>query len=226
MNNIWFTWGDVFTSSFQGLWYGFIMFLPKLVVAVLLFIVGWFLGVLICKAIDQVFKSLKVDTALKALGFETFMKKAGMNLNSGYFVGEVAKWFVIVVFLMPSLTLVGLDDVSAFLKESVVGFLPQVIIAALVLIVAAFLAEALSKTVLAAARAMELKAAHGLSVAAKYVVWIFAVIIALGKIGLGDYMNILFSGVVAMVALSSAIAFGLGGKDAAADFLRKLREHQ
>ena len=218
------TWSSVFTQSFQSLWWSFIQFAPKLVVAVVFFAVGWFLGVLISKAIEQVFKSLKIDNLLASMGLGSFFRKAGVNLNSGYFVGEVVKWFVIIVFLLPSLNLVGLYDVSAFLTNAVLGFLPQVIIAALVLIIAAFVSEGLEKTVLAAAKAMGLKAARGLSMVAKYAVWLFAIIIALGKIGLGDYMSILFSGIVAMLALAGALAFGLGAKDAAGRFIEKLGE--
>lgn len=223
-NNIWFTWGDVFNTSLQNLWFGFMQFTPKLLMAIVFFVIGWFLGSLVSKAIEQVFGSLKIDNLFRSLGAESFFRKAGVTLNSGHFVGEVVRWFVIIVFLLPSLSLVGLDDVSLFLKESVLGFLPQVIIAAFVLIIAAVVSEGLSKAVLATAKAMELKAANMLATVSKYAVWVFAVIIALGKIGLGDYMSILFSGIVAMLALGGALAFGLGGKDAAARLISRLGE--
>ena len=225
MNNIWFTWGDVFSQSFQSLWWSFIQFVPRLIVAIVFFVVGWVLGALISKAIEQVFKSLKIDSLFRSIGVENFLKKAGMNLNSGYFVGEVVKWFVIIVFLLPSLNLVGLTDVSLFLTGTVLGYLPQVIIAVFVLIIAAIISEALGKTVLATAKAMNLKAANMLGTLTKYAVWVFAIIIALGKLGLGDYMSILFTGLVAMLALGGALAFGLGGKDAAARLIEKMGEH-
>jgi hypothetical protein len=224
MSNIWISWSEVFDASFKGLWFGFVDFAPKLIVAVLFFIIGWFLGALVAKAIEQVFSSLKIDSLFKSIGAENFMRKAGLNLNSGYFVGELVKWFIIIVFLLPSLNLVGLTEVSSFLKESVLGFLPQVVIAAFVLIIAAVVSEALSKTVLATARAMGLKAANMLATVAKYAVWVFAFIIALGKLGLGDYMSILFSGIIAMLALAGALAFGLGAKDHASRFISKLSE--
>lgn len=222
MSNIWLTWGDVFNTSFQSLWFGFIQFTPRLVVAIVFFIVGWILGSLVAKAVEQVFGSLKIDNLFKSLGAENFFRKAGVNLNTGRFVGQVVKWFVIIVFLLPSLNLVGLNDVSFFLGNSVLGFLPQVVIAAFVLIIATVVSDGFSKAVLATAKAMDLKAANMLAAVAKYSVWIFAVIIALGKLGLGDYMSILFSGIVAMLALGSAIAFGLGAKDAAGRFISKL----
>jgi len=224
MTNIWMTWGDVFNTSLQSLWYSFVQFTPKLVVAVVFFIIGWVLGSLVAKALEQVFASLKIDNLLRSIGADGFFRKAGVNLNSGYFVGEVVKWFVILVFLLPSLSLVGLNDVSSFLGTTVLGYLPQVIIAAFVLIIAAVISEGLSKTVTATARAMNLRQAHMLGAVTKYAVWIFAFIIALGKLGLGDYMSILFSGLVAMLALGSALAFGLGGKEHAARLLSKLSE--
>ena len=224
MNNIWLSWGDVFNTSLQGLWFGFMQFVPRFVVAVVFFIVGWVLGSLIAKAIEQVFSSLKIDNLFKSIGAENFFRKAGVRLNTGYFVGQLVKWFIIIVFLLPSLSLVGLNDVSSFLENSVLGFLPQVIIVAFVLIIAAVVSEGLSKAVLATAKAMDLKAANMLATVAKYAVWGFAVIIALGKLGLGDYMNILFSGIVAMLALAGALAFGLGAKEHAARFISKIGE--
>src|SRR3989339_686969 len=104
---------------------------------------------------------------------------------------------------------------------SFVQFAPKLIVA-VVLIIAAIVSEALSKTVLAMAKAVSLRSAHMLAAIAKYAVWVFAIIIALGKLGLGDYMSILFSGIVAMLALAGALAFGLGAKDETARFIAKL----
>jgi hypothetical protein len=224
INNIWLTWGDVFNASLQNLWWGFVQFTPKLVIAIVFFVIGWLLGSLVTKAIEQIFRGLKIDSLFASIGVDNFLRKAGVNLNTGHFVGEVARWFVIIVFLLPSLNLVGLNDVSSFLKDDVLGYLPKVIIAAFVLIIAAIVSEALSKTVLATAKSVNLKSAHMLGVVAKYAVWVFAIIIALGKLGLGDYMSILFSGIIAMLALSGALAFGLGAKDAAGRFIDKLGE--
>ena len=118
VNNIWLTWGDVFNSSLQSLWWGFVQFTPRLLMAVVFFFIGWLLGSVVARAIEQVFSSLKIDNLFKSIGAEGFFRKAGVNLNTGYFVGQVVRWFVIIVFLLPSLNLVGLTDVSSFLEES------------------------------------------------------------------------------------------------------------
>lgn len=225
MNNIWMTWGDVFNASLQDLWWGFVQFAPKFFIAVVFFVVGWILGNIIARALEQVFSSLKIDKLFISIGADDFFRKAGMSLDTGYFVGQLAKWFVVIVFLLPSLNLVGLDSIAAFLKDDVLGFLPRVIVAALVLIIATIVAEGLSKATVASAKTMNLASANMLGAVAKYSVWIFAFIIALGQLGVAEYyMSVLFTGIIAMLSIGGALAFGLGGKEAASRFIAKLGE--
>ncbi|MFN4181561.1 MAG: mechanosensitive ion channel family protein [Candidatus Paceibacteria bacterium] len=223
MNNIWVTWGDVFNSSLQELWWGFIQFAPRLIVAIILFVVGWVLGSLIAKAFEQVLNALKLDKLFESVGAHEVFKRAGMNLNSGYFIGQVMKWFVLILFLLPSLSLVGLDSVGSFLKDDVLGFLPRVIVAAFVLIIATVVADAVSRALQAGAKSMNVRSANMLATVGKYAVWAFAFIIALEQLGVASaYMQILFTGIIAMFAIAGAIAFGIGGKDAAARFIEKV----
>ncbi|KKQ85166.1 MAG: Conserved TM helix repeat-containing protein [Parcubacteria group bacterium GW2011_GWF2_38_8] len=223
MDNIWVTWGDVFNASLQSLWWGFIQFAPKLILAIIFFIIGWILGSLIAKAFEQVFSALKVDSLFHSIGAGNFFRRAGMNLNTGYFIGQVIKWFVIIVFLLPSLNLIGLNYVASFLKDDVLGFLPRVVVAALVLVIATIVAEFLSKTVIAGSKAMNLSSTNMLGSLVKYTVWVFAFIIALGQLGIAEgYMNTLFAGIVGMIALGGALAFGLGSKDAAGRLVSRI----
>ncbi len=227
MNNIWVTWGDVFSKSLQDLWIGFVQFAPKLILAIVLFVVGWVLGSLVARAFEQVLGALKVDRLLSSVKADDLLRKAGMNLNTGYFVGEVAKWFIVLVFLLPSLNLIlGPDNgISSFLKDDVLGYLPSVIVAAFILIIASVVSEAVAKLVTAGTRAMSLKSSNMLGAVAKYAVWVFAFIFALSELGVAKgYMGTLFAGIIAMLALAGGLAFGLGGRDAAARVLAKIGE--
>lgn len=225
MNNIWLTWGDVFNASLQSLWWGFVQFAPKLILAIIFFVIGWVLGSLIAKAFEHVFHALKVDSLLASIKLDNFFRKAGMSLNSGYFVGQVIKWFVIIIFLLPSLNLVGLDYIAAFLRDDVLGFLPKVVVAVIILIIATIVADFLSKTAMAGSTALSLKSARMISSLVKYAIWVFAFIIALGQLGIAEsYMNTLFAGIIGMIAVAGALAFGLGGKDAAARFINRMSE--
>ena len=225
ISTIWTTWGDVFNMSLQSLWMGFAAFAPRLIVAIVFFIIGWVLGSLIAKAFEQVFAALKVDKLLQSVSVDSFLRRAGMGLNSGYFVGQVVKWFVVIVFLLPSLNLVGLNDIAVFLREDVLGYLPHVVVAAFVLIIATIVADGLASAIRAGARTMNVHSANLLATVAKYAVWTFAFIIALGELGVAEYyMSVLFAGIIAMVSLGGALAFGLGGKESAARFLGKISD--
>ncbi|OGI91599.1 hypothetical protein A2933_00240 [Candidatus Nomurabacteria bacterium RIFCSPLOWO2_01_FULL_46_18] len=225
MNNIWVTWGDVFSRSLQDLWIGSVQFAPKLILAVVLFIIGWVLGSLVARAFEQVLGALKVDKLLASVKADDLLRQAGMNLNTGHFIGQVAKWFIVLVFLLPSLDLLGLDSIRMFLVEDVIGYLPHVIVAAFILIIASVVSQAVAKLVAASTRAMSVASANMLGTITKYAVWIFALIIALGELGIArEYMGVLFTGLIGMLALAGGLAFGLGGKDTAARFLAKVND--
>lgn len=223
MNNIWLTWGDVFTTSFQELWYGFVQFAPKLIVAILLFIIGWVLGSILARAFEQVLGALKIDRLFQSVGADNLFRKAGMTLNTGYFIGQIVRWFVIVLFLLASLDLVGLHDVSVFLRDDVLAFLPRVIIAVFILIIATVVADFVSKLVIAGTKTMNVHSAHMLGTIVRYTIWVFALIIAIGQLQIADpYMPTLFTVLIGAIGLALALSFGLGGRDAAARFIAKL----
>jgi hypothetical protein len=201
------------------------MFAPRLIIAIILFIIGWVLSSIVAKAFEQVFNALNIDKFFSKTGLQNVMHKAGLSLNTGYFVGQIMRWFVLIIFLFPSLSLVGLESIGDFLRYDVLIFLPRVIVAAFVLIVATIVSDALSRTVLAGAKSMSVSSAHMLATVSKYAVWVFAFIVALEQLGVNSaYMQILFTGIIAMFAIAGAIAFGLGGKDHASRLLSKISD--
>jgi hypothetical protein len=218
-------WGDQFTASLQDTWQGFASFVPNFIIAVILFIVGWVVASVIGKAVAQVIGALKIDKALESAGADDVMDRAGLKLNVGGFIGGVVKWFIIVVFLITSLNLLGLSDVSGFLRSNILDYLPQVLKAALVLIIATVLSDFMGKVVTAGSRASGVRSANFLGTLTRYSIWIFALIIALGTLGIAAaYMQIIFTGLVAMLAIGGGLAFGLGGKEAAARAISHLHD--
>ena len=123
----------------QGLWYGVVNFVPNLVVAVIIFILGWMIGSILGRLVAQVIKAIRVDTALESAGAADVLSRAGFKLDSGAFIGGLVKWFFIVVFLVASFDVLGLSQVNIFLQDVVLAYLPNVIVAALILLVAAVL---------------------------------------------------------------------------------------
>ena len=134
--------GFQLSSALSNLWIGIVMHLPAIVLAIIIFVIGWVVGSVVGKAIAQVITSLKIDNLFKGTGFEEALTRGGFTLSVGGFFGGLVKWFLIIVFLMASLEMVGLSQINVFLSEVVVSFLPNVFIAAFVLVIAGFVADA------------------------------------------------------------------------------------
>lgn len=218
------TWADVLTQSFQNLAYGLALFIPNLIVAVIIFIIGWLVGVGVGRLVSQIVQSIRVDDALRAAGVEKIVHRAGFKLNSGAFLGFLVKWFFIIVFLLASLDVLGLTDVTLFLRSVVLTYLPHVIVAVLILLVAAVIADAAQRVVSGSAAAANIRSANFLGALARTAIWVFAVLAALDQLGVTPFIQTLFTGVVVAFSLAFGLAFGLGGQQAAADYIRHLKE--
>ena len=218
------TWGDILVAQFQQIGSGVVGFIPQLVISLIIFLVGWALAVIIGRAVEQIIHALKVDNALRGLGFETVLSRGGFKLDSGAFIGGLVRWFFIVVFLVASVDVLGLSQVNFFLRETVLSYIPNVIVAALILVVAAVLAEAVQKIVRGSAKAAGMPAAAFLGGIARWAIWIFAILAALFQLGIaGPFVQTIFTGFIAMLTIAGGLAFGLGGRDAAAKYIERLR---
>ncbi len=218
------TWSEVLATSFQDLWLGIIAFLPKLLLSVIIFCIGWVIALTLDKVVARVIRIFRVDKALQGLGIEKYLGRGGFRLDSGAFIGGLVKWFFIIAFLVAAIDVLGLNQVNIFLREILI-YLPNVIIAALILVAAALIANATHRLVSGSARGAGLPSAGFLGGIAKWAIWIFAILAALYQLGIaGPFVQTLFTGFIAMIVIAGGLAFGLGGKDVAARYLEKLRE--
>ncbi len=219
------SWADVLQQSFYNLLQSVVAFIPNLLFAIIIFLVGWFVGVLVGRIIAQAVRAVKVDHALKTAGLEAVVQRAGYNLDSGAFLGGLVKWFIIIWVLIVALQMLGLTPVTLFLQQVVISFLPQVIVAVLIILVGAVIAEVAQGIVTGAARAAGIRSAGFAGTVTRWAIWSFAIIVALSQLGIGaQYFQTLFMGIVVALSLAFGLAFGLGGQDAASKFLERTRE--
>ena len=218
------TWGEVLSASFKNIWFGMASFVPNLIFAIVIILVGWMVSSLIEKFIARIISAAKLDGVLASAGLKDLLNKAGFTLNSGAFIGGLVKWYLIVVFLVASFEVLGLSQVNQFLQGVVLQYIPNVIAAALILLAAVVVAEIVQKLVVGTAKASGFKNASFLGAVVRWAIWIFALIMVLVQLGIAvAFLNTLFTGVVVAIALALGLSFGLGGQDAAARYIEKIK---
>lgn len=217
------TWGEAITLSLLNLWERFVNFLPALLGAVLVFVAGWIVAVALGKAVEHIVKVIRIDDVIEKAGTKGRLRKAGVDLNVAKFFGGLVKWFLILVFLMAATDILHLMEVTSFLN-SIVLYLPNVIVAAVILAIAFLIGNFAYEVIKGSTKVAGIVSATLLATIAKWAIVIFGLLAALIQLGVASSLiNTIFIGFVAMLALAGGLAFGLGGKDEAAMILKKLR---
>lgn len=218
------SWGDVFQTSLQGLWYGFAATFPVLVLAIVIFILGWIVATTLARFITMGVDALKLDKLFHSAGVQEVLDRAGWKLHIGGVIGWIVKWFIVIAFLVASLDLLNLTQVTQFL-QSILAYLPNIFIAVFVLVAGGVLANIVRKVITGGAAIARVQSAKMAGSIAYYAIWILAIVTALDKLGIFGYFGqILFTGIVIMLALACGLALGLGGKEAAGRWINRLSD--
>ena len=217
-------WSVITLRALQNLVEGFLVFIPQLIIAVIVFIVGWFIAVWGGRFVSEVLNKLKFDVIFEKTKWEEALEKAEFKMKMSDFIGGIVKWILAIVFLAISVEILGLTQFAVFLK-AIVNWLPNLIIAVAIFIVAVILADFSEKLVKAVVGKMEIKNISLIGSIVKGAIWVFAILAILSQLGIAEeIMRILIGGFVALIVISCSIAFGLGGKDLAREFLEDLRD--
>lgn len=216
------TWGDVIVASLQQVWSSLASLIPMLIGAVIVFLIGWMVAIAIGKVVEQVVKALRVDALLVKLDVGRMVERAGWKLNSGAFVGWLVKWSLVIAFLLAAVNILGLTAVSDFLKD-VLLYIPNVIVAALILIMAVLIADVVERAVRGAVESAGYRGALA-GAMSRWSIWVFAFFVILPQLGIATALvQTLITGLVAALAIAFGIAFGLGGREAANSFIDRMR---
>lgn len=213
---------DILRSAFVELWAGAVLFLPKLLLAVIVFLLGLIVANLLRTFVVRVVAMLRIDELVARLGVKDAFARAGLKLEVSGFLGWLVKWFLIVVALIAAADALGWDQITVFLSQ-VVGYIPNVLIAVIILLVGIILANFVHGVVKSAVTAAEMVSGDFLSGVAKWSIIVFTAMAALVQLGIAEALiQVLFTGFVAMLAIAGGLAFGLGGRDYASRVLDRL----
>lgn len=218
------TWGEAITMSLLGVWESFIVFLPALIGAIIVFVAGWIIAVALGKAVEKLVKAARIDQALQKIGWGRWFSEIGISADMSEFFGGLVKWFLILVFLMAATDILQLSQVTSFLR-SILLYMPNVVASVIILAVVVLVGNFVYRIVKGSTKMAGVMSATMLATIAKWAIIIFGILAALLQLGIASSLvSAIFTGIIAMLALAGGLAFGLGGKEEAAIILKKLRE--
>lgn len=215
---------DVFRESLLSLWNSIISAVPQVAYALIVFVIGLIIAAVLSHVVLRVVELLRVDELVARLEVKSMLDRVGIRLKVGALLAWIVRWFFIIVTLVASTDILGWEQVTDYLQK-VVLYIPNVIIAVIILLAGILLANFVRNIVKSAVEAAKLSSADFLSGMAKWSILIFSFMAALVQLQIApDLIRTLFTGLVAMLALAGGLAFGLGGKEHASRILDQLRK--
>jgi hypothetical protein len=217
-------WVEATRIAFLNISEGLFSTLLNILGALLVFFIGWAIAIGLQKLVAQIIRAIRIDQLLEKIGAGQALEKAGVKLDVGNWIGFLVKWFLIFGFLLAATDILGLQDVSGFLR-SVLLYIPNIVVAAVILVVAVWFASLMQRLVMASISASKIKTAAFVGTMVKWSILIFALFAALIQLGIAPMLlQTIVTGLIAMLAIAGGLAFGLGGKDHAARLIGKMRD--
>ncbi len=215
---------DVLQGPLLQLWDTIIAYLPNVIGAIVVFILGMIIAHVLRTVVEQLIKLMRIDDLAQKLEIRSQFDRMGIRLHIGNLMGWIVKWFFIIVALIAATEILGWLEVTDYLKQ-VVLFIPNVIVAVIVLLAGILLGNFVQNVVKSAVEAAQLASANFLSGMAKWAILVFSFMAALVQLQIApDLIRVLFTGLVFMLSLAGGLAFGLGGKDHASQLLTRLKK--
>ena len=201
----------------------FLVAIPSIVGALVLLVLGWIVAGIVGGLVTRLLRKVGLDQLATKAGISAFLQRARMKLDAAGLVGGIVTWYVRLIFVVMAANAVGITAVSSVLSQ-IIAFIPNLLVALLILGAFAWLAGVTRNLVTGATESAGVQNSGALSTLAYATVLGFGIVAAASQIGVAaTLINILFTGVVAAVALAFALAFGLGGREEAAQVLRDWR---
>ena len=199
-------------------------YLPVLLGALVILIVGWLVAKAIKRVVDWLLKLIRFDVLAEKAGISEILKKGNLQISAGEVISSLVYWLIVIMVLVMTVDALGLPKASDVLA-SLFAYVPKVIAALLVLVVAMFLANFVSGIVRTAAGNANLPKPEIFAGVSRWAIIIFAVTISLEQLGIASLLvTATFNIILGGVCLALAIAFGLGGKETVAKYLEELKK--
>jgi mechanosensitive ion channel-like protein len=214
--------GDAFKASLAGALNTFLSAIPRIIGFAVVLIVGWIISSLLARGVEALLHAVKFNDLARRSGFADFVQKTGVKDDSAGVIANIVKWFVRLITLVVAFDTLGLPAVSNVLQQLLL-WLPNLVVALVVLVIGGLAANALSQLVRGATAEAGFSNPDMLATVTRVAVWAFTIVVAINQLGIATTLiSTLLIGVVGAFTIAFGLAFGLGGRDKAAQLLERI----
>ncbi len=216
-------WGDSIFLALSNALNALLTAIPNIIGALVIILIGWVIAGVLARIVTGLLQRAGADRLFAKHGAAVYGSQS-TSIRPSLVGGELVKWLIRIFFLVAAANLLGLTQVSQLLND-VLLWIPNLIVAAIILLIAPVLARFVRGAIEVGAGEMGFTNGRLLGQIAEVAIIAFAVIIAVNQVGIAaNLVNILFIGLVGALALAFGLAFGLGGRDVAARITQDLYE--
>lgn len=221
------TYNEWFMLIIQPFLQGLIVFIANLILAIIVFVIGYLIATGIGKIITEILRSVRFNKLFEKEGWTKALERANISVNPAEFIGAIFKWVFVITSLLIAVDILKLAQFGSVLTQ-VLNYLPNVVVAALIFVVAVIISDIIEKVIRVSVERMKVGYGHVVSSIVKWSIWVFTIFLILDQLLPSSdliktlYMAIVW-GIVGTVSLGVALAIGLGGKDTAAQIIGDMK---
>ncbi len=213
---------SLFIESFQQFLNEIASALPRIIGAVLILIIGWILAKLVKRLFVRFLKLIKFNYLTEKSGIDKFLQDGGVKVTAIDVFGTLIYWFFMLIVIMATLNSLNLSGASALFDE-IMMYIPNIIVGIAILIIGIYLARMVSQILKTSLKGMQDKTSSLISQVANIAIIILTVFVTLGQLNIAkEIVTSAFIIVFGAICLALALAFGLGGREKAAELLNEL----
>lgn len=211
---------DTLLASINNAVLAISLFIPKFLAGLVVLLIGIIVASILKRVVVEVLRTLKVESFLHKYGVPEMREEfTWTNILS-----EIVRWFVIVIFLIPTAEVWGLPRITTVLNQFLL-YLPNVFVAAVIALIGFVFARLTHDVILVSTKGVDPKTASTIANVSRWAINVFVLLAVLSQLGVAtDLIRILFTGFVAMLAVAGGIAFGLGGQSSAKEVVEGLKK--
>lgn len=218
------TWGTEVRDVLQEMWDRIVAFAPNIIGAVVIALIGAVVGMILGYVVTRILQAVKIQSLADQSRFTDILRKAKIRSDIAEISGSFVKWLVFLAFLIPAATVLQIEGAREFF-EGMMLYVPKVLGVALFVVIAVLLADAIAKLARVSVEAMGLTIGRVIDSLVRWSLYVFIVLTAMFALGVArEFIVILFTGLVASMAIAFGLSFGLGAQTHMNDLVKKVRD--